>query len=45
MCSRFASSLDRIKALMGKYGESLNVELQQRAVEYKAIFAKHDVMR
>ncbi len=30
---------------MGKYGDNLDVELQQRAVEYCAIFSKHDDMR
>ena len=42
---RFTSSMPRIKNLITKYGNNLDVELQQRAVEYSAIFSKHDDMR
>ena len=31
--------------LVSKYGNHLDVELQQRATEYWAIFNKHDDMR
>ena len=37
--------MERIRALVDKYRVSQEVELQQRAVEYRAIFTKHDGMR
>ena len=37
--------MPRIKSLIKKYGDNLDMELQQRAVEYSAIFSKHDEMR
>lgn len=42
---RFSVSLPRIKTLVQKYGDHLDMELQQRAIEYTAIFSKHDQMR
>lgn len=42
---RFSSTMPRIKSLITKYGDNLDMELQQRAVEYTAIFSKHDEMR
>ncbi len=43
--SRFSITMPRIKSLITKYGDNLDMELQQRAVEYTAIFSKHDEMR
>ena len=31
--------------MVGSYGNNMDMELQQRAVEYCAIFSKHDNMR
>ena len=45
MYCRFSSTMPRIKSLINKYGDNLDMELQQRAVEYSAIFSKHDEMR
>lgn len=42
---RFSNTMPRIKSLITKYGDNLDMELQQRAVEYTAIFSKHDEMR
>lgn len=42
---RFTTSLARIKAIISHYSNNLDMELQQRAVEYVAIFSKHDKMR
>uniref|UniRef100_A0A7N6B8V5 AP-1 complex subunit gamma n=1 Tax=Anabas testudineus TaxID=64144 RepID=A0A7N6B8V5_ANATE len=36
---------DRIKKVVSIYGSSIDVELQQRAVEYNALFKKYDHMR
>lgn len=35
----------RIKKVVSIYGSSIDVELQQRAVEYNALFKKYDHMR
>ncbi len=45
MSHRFSVTLPRIKALLVRYSQHLDMELQQRAVEYSAIFNKHDQMR
>ncbi|CAI8030946.1 AP-1 complex subunit gamma-1 [Geodia barretti] len=45
LSSRFSTSLPRIKAMVSSYGNNMDMELQQRAVEYCAIFSKHDNMR
>ena len=42
---RFSQSLPRIKSLLTHYSGHMDMELQQRAVEYSAIFNKHDNMR
>lgn len=38
-------SQSRIKKVVSIYGSSIDVELQQRAVEYNALFKKYDHMR
>jgi len=38
-------SCRRIKNIMGIYGRSVNVELQQRSVEYTQVFDKFDNLR
>lgn len=35
----------RIRQVVSVYGSCLDVELQQRAVEYNALFQKYDHMR
>ncbi|XP_064404142.1 AP-1 complex subunit gamma-1-like [Halichondria panicea] len=45
LSTRFSVSLPRIKAIVSRYTDHLDMELQQRAVEYSAIFGKHDQMR
>uniref|UniRef100_A0A4W5Q8R2 AP-1 complex subunit gamma n=1 Tax=Hucho hucho TaxID=62062 RepID=A0A4W5Q8R2_9TELE len=44
LSTRF-SSVNRIKKVVSIYGSSIDVELQQRAVEYNALFKKYDHMR
>uniref|UniRef100_A0A8C7LBU4 AP-1 complex subunit gamma n=1 Tax=Oncorhynchus kisutch TaxID=8019 RepID=A0A8C7LBU4_ONCKI len=44
LSTRF-SSINRIKKVVSIYGSSIDVELQQRAVEYNALFKKYDHMR
>uniref|UniRef100_A0A8C3AR35 Adaptor related protein complex 1 subunit gamma 1 n=1 Tax=Cyclopterus lumpus TaxID=8103 RepID=A0A8C3AR35_CYCLU len=44
LSTRF-SSVNRIKKVVLIYGSSIDVELQQRAVEYNALFKKYDHMR
>ncbi|XP_030232090.1 AP-1 complex subunit gamma-1 isoform X1 [Gadus morhua] len=44
LSTRF-SSVNRIKKVVSIYGSSIDVELQQRAVEYNAMFKKYDHMR
>ncbi|KAJ8249217.1 hypothetical protein GJAV_G00232440 [Gymnothorax javanicus] len=39
------SGINRIKKVVSIYGSSIDVELQQRAVEYNALFKKYDHMR
>ncbi|XP_029464110.1 AP-1 complex subunit gamma-1 isoform X1 [Rhinatrema bivittatum] len=43
--TRFNSTVNRIKKVVSIYGSSIDVELQQRAVEYNALFKKYDHMR
>uniref|UniRef100_A0A8C3M400 AP-1 complex subunit gamma n=1 Tax=Chrysolophus pictus TaxID=9089 RepID=A0A8C3M400_CHRPC len=43
--SGVCDSGDRIKKVVSIYGSSIDVELQQRAVEYNALFKKYDHMR
>lgn len=35
----------RIRSIVSIYGSCIDVELQQRAVEYNALFKKYDHMR
>uniref|UniRef100_A0A8C8M5J5 AP-1 complex subunit gamma n=1 Tax=Oncorhynchus tshawytscha TaxID=74940 RepID=A0A8C8M5J5_ONCTS len=44
LSTRF-SSVNRIKKVVSIYSSSIDVELQQRAVEYNALFKKYDHMR
>uniref|UniRef100_A0A671XXE9 AP-1 complex subunit gamma n=1 Tax=Sparus aurata TaxID=8175 RepID=A0A671XXE9_SPAAU len=44
LSTRF-TSVNRIKKVVSIYGSSIDVELQQRAVEYNALFKKYDHMR
>uniref|UniRef100_A0A8D3DUL2 AP-1 complex subunit gamma n=1 Tax=Scophthalmus maximus TaxID=52904 RepID=A0A8D3DUL2_SCOMX len=44
LSTRF-SGVNRIKKVVSVYGSSIDVELQQRAVEYNALFKKYDHMR
>ena len=45
LSSRFRTSTGRIKNIMDIYGRSVNVELQQRSVEYTQVFNKFDNLR
>ncbi|XP_048448250.1 AP-1 complex subunit gamma-1-like isoform X2 [Rhincodon typus] len=45
LSTRFTINVNRIKKIMSVYGSSIDVELQQRAVEYNALFKKFDHMR
>jgi AP-1 complex subunit gamma-1 len=40
-----ALSGSRIRSIVSIYGSCIDVELQQRAVEYNALFKKYDHMR
>jgi len=44
-CCRFSASMSRIKTLLNRYSDHLDMELQQRAVEYSAIFKKDEAVR
>uniref|UniRef100_UPI00398EA4C9 AP-1 complex subunit gamma-1 isoform X3 n=1 Tax=Pristiophorus japonicus TaxID=55135 RepID=UPI00398EA4C9 len=45
LSTRFTINVNRIKKIMSVYGSNIDVELQQRAVEYNALFKKFDHMR
>ncbi|XP_064641695.1 AP-1 complex subunit gamma-1-like isoform X1 [Lineus longissimus] len=45
LSTRFTKSIPKLKALMGVYGQSTEVELQQRSVEFTALCEKFDFMR
>ncbi|PKU39406.1 ap-1 complex subunit gamma-1 isoform x2 [Limosa lapponica baueri] len=45
LSTRFTCTVNRIKKVVSIYGSSIDVELQQRAVEYNALFKKYDHMR
>uniref|UniRef100_UPI00398F0CC6 AP-1 complex subunit gamma-1-like isoform X2 n=1 Tax=Pristiophorus japonicus TaxID=55135 RepID=UPI00398F0CC6 len=45
LSTRLQSSTNRIRKAVSIYGSSLDVELQQRAVEYSALFMRFDHMR
>lgn len=38
-------SISRIRSIVSIYGSCIDLELQQRAVEYNALFKKYDHMR
>ncbi|XP_076018315.1 AP-1 complex subunit gamma-like 2 [Genypterus blacodes] len=45
LSTRIAENVDRIRSIVSIYGSCIDVELQQRAVEYNALFKKYDHMR
>ncbi|XP_054989952.1 AP-1 complex subunit gamma-like 2 isoform X2 [Sorex araneus] len=45
LSTRFSGDINRIRQVVSIYGSCLDVELQQRAVEYNALFRKYDHMR
>ncbi|XP_037131594.1 AP-1 complex subunit gamma-like 2 [Syngnathus acus] len=45
LSTRIIDNVDRIKSIVSIYGSCIDVELQQRAVEYNALFKKYDHMR
>ncbi|XP_078393925.1 AP-1 complex subunit gamma-1-like [Cetorhinus maximus] len=45
LSTRIHENVDRIRKVVSIYGSCLDVELQQRAVEYNALFKKYDHMR
>ncbi|CAH1779344.1 unnamed protein product [Owenia fusiformis] len=45
LSTRLPSQTKRIQSVLSIYGSSMDLELQQRAVEYSALFTKHDQMR
>ncbi|RWS14031.1 AP-1 complex subunit gamma-1-like protein [Dinothrombium tinctorium] len=42
---RFPSQASRIKPIIDSYGCHMNVEIQQRSVEFSTLFSKHDELR
>uniref|UniRef100_A0A3Q3DJ58 AP-1 complex subunit gamma n=1 Tax=Hippocampus comes TaxID=109280 RepID=A0A3Q3DJ58_HIPCM len=45
LSTRIDDNVDRIRSIVSIYGSCIDVELQQRAVEYNALFKKYDHMR
>uniref|UniRef100_A0A3Q2THM9 AP-1 complex subunit gamma n=1 Tax=Fundulus heteroclitus TaxID=8078 RepID=A0A3Q2THM9_FUNHE len=45
LSTRIIDNVDRIRSVVSIYGSCIDVELQQRAVEYNALFKKYDHMR
>uniref|UniRef100_A0A674PBY5 AP-1 complex subunit gamma n=1 Tax=Takifugu rubripes TaxID=31033 RepID=A0A674PBY5_TAKRU len=45
LSTRITDNVDRIRSVVSIYGSCIDVELQQRAVEYNALFKKYDHMR
>uniref|UniRef100_A0AAR2LNZ3 AP-1 complex subunit gamma n=1 Tax=Pygocentrus nattereri TaxID=42514 RepID=A0AAR2LNZ3_PYGNA len=45
LSTRITNNIDRIRSVVSIYGSCIDVELQQRAVEYNALFKKYDHMR
>ncbi|XP_077470890.1 AP-1 complex subunit gamma-like 2 isoform X1 [Stigmatopora argus] len=45
LSTRINENVDRIRSIVSIYGSCIDVELQQRAVEYNALFKKYDHMR
>ncbi|MEQ2227678.1 AP-1 complex subunit gamma-1 [Ilyodon furcidens] len=44
LSTRITDNVDRIRSIVSIYGSCIDVELQQRAVEYNALFKKYDHM-
>uniref|UniRef100_A0A669CSJ2 AP-1 complex subunit gamma n=1 Tax=Oreochromis niloticus TaxID=8128 RepID=A0A669CSJ2_ORENI len=44
LSTRITENVDRIRSIVSIYGSCIDVELQQRAVEYNALFKKYDHM-
>uniref|UniRef100_A0A673XJZ4 AP-1 complex subunit gamma n=1 Tax=Salmo trutta TaxID=8032 RepID=A0A673XJZ4_SALTR len=44
LSTRITHNVDRIRSIVSIYGSCIDVELQQRAVEYNALFKKYDHM-
>ncbi|XP_076373117.1 AP-1 complex subunit gamma-1-like isoform X2 [Tachypleus tridentatus] len=42
---RFPNGAERIKTLIDEYGGNINIEIQQRAVEFSALVTKHNNLR
>ncbi|XP_068196711.1 AP-1 complex subunit gamma-like 2 isoform X2 [Antennarius striatus] len=45
LSTRITDNVDRIRSVVSIYGSCIDLELQQRAVEYNALFKKYDHMR
>uniref|UniRef100_A0A672R8U4 AP-1 complex subunit gamma n=1 Tax=Sinocyclocheilus grahami TaxID=75366 RepID=A0A672R8U4_SINGR len=45
LSTRITDNVDRIRSIVSIYGSCIDLELQQRAVEYNALFKKYDHMR
>lgn len=45
LSTRITENVDRIRSIVSIYGSCIDLELQQRAVEYNALFKKYDHMR
>uniref|UniRef100_A0A8D0CK56 AP-1 complex subunit gamma n=1 Tax=Scleropages formosus TaxID=113540 RepID=A0A8D0CK56_SCLFO len=45
LSTRITHNVDRIRSIVSIYGSCIDLELQQRAVEYNALFKKYDHMR
>ncbi|XP_022248680.1 AP-1 complex subunit gamma-1-like isoform X3 [Limulus polyphemus] len=42
---RFPKSISKVKNMVDVFGSNMNIELQQRAVEFSSVFSKHDYLR
>ncbi|XP_033929725.1 AP-1 complex subunit gamma-1-like isoform X2 [Melopsittacus undulatus] len=45
LSTRFTCNVNRVRKIVSVYSSSIDVELQQRAVEYNTLFKKYDHMR
>ncbi|XP_060729896.1 AP-1 complex subunit gamma-like 2 [Tachysurus vachellii] len=45
LSTRITANVDRIRSIVSIYGSCIDLELQQRAVEYNALFKKYDHIR
>ncbi|KAI5103905.1 AP-1 complex subunit gamma-like 2, partial [Silurus meridionalis] len=45
LSTRITANVDRIRSIVSNYGSCIDLELQQRAVEYNALFKKYDHIR